>query len=60
MSVIRNYGNITFECDECGKTLETGIDGIYDAYQHAKGLGWRAVKTGNCWEHRCPGCNREG
>jgi hypothetical protein len=60
MTVHREYGNITFECDACPEIFESGTDDFHAAYADAKHHGWKAIKTaGGEWEHRCPDCEDE-
>jgi hypothetical protein len=57
MTVIREYGNIIFECDACIETFETDTDDFHTAYEQVKKLGWKAVKLDSGeWEHRCSDC----
>lgn len=52
----RQYGEITFECDACDETIETGESEWNDAMAHFRRLGWRSEKVGADWTHLCPKC----
>lgn len=54
----RTHGDITFECDSCGETLETNEDYWSNAWQLAKDEGWTSRKVGNEWNHFCLDCER--
>lgn len=57
MSLIREYGKIQFECDECGNTTKTHDKDDFDILKdNAKSDGWKTYKEGNEWKHRCPDC----
>lgn len=56
MSLDRQHGNIIFSCDSCGETREAGSDDFTDAWNAAKGDGWKAQKIGKDWVHACPAC----
>jgi predicted RNA-binding Zn-ribbon protein involved in translation (DUF1610 family) len=50
-------GNIVFECDTCGETLETEQADFHSALNMAKRQGWRTRKFEEVWAHACPNCN---
>ncbi len=56
MSITRDNGEVVFNCDKCPEIVETGEEDFQEAFAGAKSEGWRAVKIGNEWEHRCPTC----
>jgi hypothetical protein len=57
MSVLRQHGQIVFECDACGDTHESGTTDFHDAYADAKDAGWVSFKNDEGdWEHRCEAC----
>jgi hypothetical protein len=59
MSVIREYGDVTFECDDCGVLLTTKMSDFYEAWQHAKDEGWTVERNPKkAWTHRCIECER--
>ena len=43
----RQFGDVTFECDGCDDTVETGESEWSDAMASFKRLNWRAEKVGN-------------
>lgn len=44
-------------CDKCDDTELLGEDTFLEALAEAKeDHGYRAVKVGDDWEHRCPTC----
>ncbi len=52
-----------FSCDACGEVFTPPRLGrgsaprdFQDSLADAKAAGWRAVKVGDCWEHRCNSC----
>lgn len=53
----RNHGDITFECDSCGETLDTNDDDWNVAWNMAKRDGWTSRKIAGEWEHSCLTCN---
>jgi len=59
MSVTRNHGLVSFECDDCGDVLETSLEDFYTALAFAKRNGWEAIRVENEWKHRCPNCTEE-
>jgi hypothetical protein len=63
MSVIRDHGELTFECDSCGDLLDTGMTDFADALANAKREGWVVVRKATRveieWQHRCPECEDE-
>mgnify|MGYP000612023563 CR=1 FL=1 len=52
----RQYGEITFECDACDETLETGETEFSDAMGQFRRDGWRSEKVGSEWTRLCPAC----
>lgn len=52
----RQYGEITYECDACDETLETGETEFGDALVMFRRDGWRAEKVGDEWTHLCSAC----
>jgi hypothetical protein len=52
----RQFNQITFECDACDATLETGEEEWGDAKADFDRAGWRAEKVGKDWTHLCPKC----
>lgn len=59
MTIDRQHGDIVFECDGCGETLETAQADFGAAFNFVKREGWRAKKIGNVWSHYCDACNEE-
>lgn len=55
--ITRDYGKITFVCDECDDAYETDEEGFDKALYEMKNAGWSSVKDedGN-WKHFCPDC----
>jgi hypothetical protein len=49
-------GEITYECDACDETLETGESEWNDALAEFRRSGWLAEKVGSEWTHLCPRC----
>ena len=54
----RQHGNICFECDVCGDTLETEERDFTDAKRIFDRADWHARKIGADWIHTCPDCGR--
>ena len=54
----RQFGEITFECDACDETIETGEEEWNHAMRHFRSAGWRSEKVGAEWTHLCPACQR--
>jgi hypothetical protein len=54
--IVRQYGKIIFECDECGDTFESNTREFDEAWENAKDEGWRAYKEDGEWCHSCPDC----
>ena len=52
----RQFGEITFECDACDETLETGEEDWTQAHAQFRSEGWKAEKVGDEWVHTCPKC----
>lgn len=53
-----------FSCDWCGEVLEPPRLGLgseardfLESWEDAKRKGWRAVKDGRDWKHKCPDRN---
>lgn len=59
MTISRDHGDITFECDSCADEYETHEDNFDIAWNMAKRDGWRARKVGNVWQHFCEDCDEE-
>lgn len=49
-------GNIIFECDECGETLDTETSSFDAALKTLKRDGWKAEKVADVWTHKCDCC----
>ncbi len=56
MTMDRQKGDIVFECDGCGKVLETETADFDSAMNLLRRNRWKAVKVGAGWEHRCDEC----
>lgn len=56
----RTGGEITFHCDLCADFIETEHADWNDAMASFKAAGWKSVKVGKTWEHRCPSCAEDG
>lgn len=59
MSIERQHGEIIFECDECGDTLDTFTKRFDDALAVLNDAGWMAVKVDDHYEHVCDKCSDE-
>jgi len=63
MTIHRNGGRITFQCDSCLDEYESE-DGqeFMDAWNDAKNTGWRSYKDDltDEWVHKCPRCMKRG
>jgi hypothetical protein len=59
MMIDRQHGAIQLCCDVCGNVCE-GERGEEFAplWARAKNEGWRAIKQGDVWIHRCPECTK--
>lgn len=55
--ISRDHGDLIFECDTCGETLETHDDEWSIAWNMAKCDGWTSRKQGTGWQHHCGTCN---
>lgn len=56
MSTDRQHGKLVFVCDTCPETYEGESGEWNEVWAKAKDDGWRAVKMGAEWEHRCGRC----
>lgn len=63
MTSSRERNGFAFECDACSEVLGPPALGrgsaprdFEESLAEAKAKGWRAVKVGDEWEHRCPDC----
>lgn len=56
----RQHGEIIFECDDCGDTLETGESEWVDAQAEFRREGWRAQNLSGEWLHLCADCRGRG
>jgi hypothetical protein len=54
----RIHGEIYFECDSCGDTLETPAREFQEALVSLKVSKWKARKVCGEWLHECPDCQR--
>lgn len=52
----RQKGLLIFECDSCGKVLDTEERDIEQANLVRDRAGWRARKIGVDWVHSCEKC----
>lgn len=52
----KQKGDFVFNCDVCGKTLETDQADFSVAINIMKRAGWNARKIGKDWVHGCDGC----
>jgi hypothetical protein len=52
----RQNGDIVWECDGCGDTLETETDDFDIARDMLKSEQWTTAKHGGEWVHFCPDC----
>jgi len=52
----RQHGQITFECDVCGDTLDTDTSDFSEAIRTLKNEGWTARRIGADWIHSCAEC----
>lgn len=46
-------GELTFECDECMTSHETGTTDFHEGFGQIKGKGWWTTKVGKEWLHFC-------
>lgn len=49
-------GPIAYHCDLCSESEETHCTDFASAWAKAKMHGWRALKKGEEWQHKCPSC----
>lgn len=56
MTIRRNRGDITFECDRCEREFTLDSDDFDLTWQAAKREGWKAEKVGKDWLHECTDC----
>lgn len=49
----RQRNQITFECDACGDSLDTGESEFDEANRVRREEGWLAQKVGRDWVHFC-------
>ena len=53
----RDHEFYEWSCDFCDTTLSTEGDSFSEAWDAAKGFGWRSFKDGRGeWKHKCSGC----
>ena len=52
----KQKGDFVFECDVCGKVLETDQADFGVAQTMMKRKGWQARKIGSDWVHGCDTC----
>jgi hypothetical protein len=52
----RQKGDVVFECDICGNVLETETSDFESARNLLRREGWRTLKVGDVWMHKCPSC----
>ena len=43
MTLHRDHRRVSFECDDCGETLDTDEDDFYAAVEEMKSAGWWAI-----------------
>jgi hypothetical protein len=55
----RIKGKVVFECDHCAETLDTDESDFGDALAVLRDSGWKAVKEGDEWSHRCDDCDKK-
>ncbi len=55
----RQHGDIIFECDSCGDTLESDTGNFESAINIIRREGWKASKVGSDWIHTCHKCQRK-
>lgn len=53
MSLHRDHGEISFECDYCGTVEETGTSDFGEAIRNIKEAEWVIRKVGREWKHFC-------
>jgi hypothetical protein len=56
MTLERQHSRISFICDECGGSLETGTSEFDDALAILRDEGWQPRQRGGEWRHFCPDC----
>ena len=52
----RQFGCITFICDECDEDLPTDEEDFDAAMAVFRRHNWRSEKVGDEWVHTCQGC----
>lgn len=56
MSVKREDGEVTLECDECGEDLGESFEVFQHAVNKAVGDGWSVKQERGVWTHLCEDC----
>jgi hypothetical protein len=52
----RQKGNVVFECDTCGESLDSETGSFDSAMNLFRREGWKARKVGDVWTHKCEAC----
>ena len=60
--MINAHGVLGYDvyCDPCGFSENIEAESWGELMRTMKSEGWRTVKEGEDWEHRCPSCNSTG
>ncbi len=56
MTIHRNHGDISFECNNCHDVLDTETASFEAARNLLRRGGWRSVKQFDEWLHFCDKC----
>jgi hypothetical protein len=50
------FGEFVVTCDKCGDEEFLDTESFHNAVEMLKQQGFRSIKIGDNWEHRCPCC----
>lgn len=54
------FGEWDLLCDSCGTSESHDHMTFNDVREYLKDEGWRSIRKGQDWEHKCPSCIEEG
>ena len=59
--IVRRGKDSTFECDECGESLNAYFPDaeFFTLVNQARAENWALVRSDNVWEHYCPSCRED-